>query len=176
MLIWIVLGIGAYSGYRQGLFISILSIVAFIVGLILAFHLMDRGAHFLAQHVSELTFMLPFLAFLMIFLGIVVSIRLLAYLVKKTLDFTILGPVDNVAGAFLGIVKTAFVLSLFLWIADSFEFKITQNWTEKSKTTSIIRPMAPVVIGFLDAYTPIISESVKSIQSMVKFSADGIAD
>lgn len=176
IVILVFLCIGAYSGYRQGLFISILSVVAFIVALILAFHLMDWGAQRLAQHVTELTFALPFMAFLMIFLGVILTIRALAFLVKKTLDFTILGPVDNVAGGILGVIKTAFILSLLLWIADSFEFKVTDEWTEGSQTYAVIRPLAPLVITFLDAYTPIISESVQSIQTLVKFSADGSAD
>lgn len=170
------LAIGAYSGYKQGFFISILSVVAFIVALILAFHFMDWGAQQLAQHVTELTFVLPFVAFIMIFLGVVLIIRALAFLVKKTLDFTILGSVDNMAGGVLGVLKTAFILSFFLWIADSLEFKITEEWTADSKSYPIIQPLAPVVISFLDDYTPIISKTVQSIQTLVNLSADGTAD
>ncbi|WP_291778757.1 CvpA family protein [Cecembia sp.] len=176
IFILVFLAIGAYSGYKQGLFISILSIVAFIIALILAFHLMDWGAQHLAEHVTELTFVLPFIAFIMIFLGVILIIRGLAYLVKKTLDFTILGSVDNIAGGVLGVLKTAFILSFFLWIADSLEFKITNEWIADSKSYPLIQPLAPVVISFLDDYTPIISEAVQSIQALVNLSADGIAD
>ena len=99
---WIILAflaIGAYSGYREGLFLSLLSIVAFFVAMLMAFQLMDWGAMYLAKHVDNLTFMLPFVAFLMIFLGVLISLRVLAFLVKKSLDITLLGTIDNVAGA-----------------------------------------------------------------------------
>jgi membrane protein required for colicin V production len=173
IVILVFLAIGAYSGYRQGLFISILSIVAFIVALILAFHFMDWGAQQLAEHVTELTFVLPFVAFVIIFMAVILVIRAMAFLVKKTLDFTILGPIDNIAGGILGVLKTAFILSFFLWIANSLEFRITEEWTTGSKSYPLIQPFAPAVISFLDDYTPIISEAVESIQSLVNLSAVG---
>jgi membrane protein required for colicin V production len=175
-VILIFLALGAYSGYRQGLFISILSIVAFVLALILAFHLMDWGAQKLAGHVTELTFALPFVAFIMIFLGVILIIRGLAYLVKKTLDFTILGSVDSLAGGILGVVKTAFILSFFIWIANAFEVKVTEEWTKESKTYAFIQPMAPVAVRALDNFTPIISQTISKVQSMVKITADGTVD
>jgi membrane protein required for colicin V production len=69
VVILVFLALGAYSGYKQGLFISILSIFAFVIALILAFHFMDWGAQILAEKVTELTFGLPFMAFILIFLG-----------------------------------------------------------------------------------------------------------
>ncbi|MBW3467877.1 CvpA family protein [Arthrospiribacter ruber] len=168
--------LGAYSGYRQGLFISILSIVAFILAVIVAFHFMDWGAQLLASRVDEMTFLLPFIAFILIFLGVIMIIRGLAFLVKKTLDFTILGSVDSIAGALLGIVKTAFILSLFIWIADSFEFSLTEDWKNDSKSYAWIQPIAPAVITAMDQYTPIIRETVASIQQIVKSTPDGFID
>lgn len=175
-IILIFLALGAYSGYRQGLFISILSIVAFILGLILAFHLMDWGAQKLAGHISELTFALPFVAFIIIFLGVILVIRGLAFMVKKTLDFTILGSVDSLAGGILGVIKTAFILSFFIWIANAFEFKINEEWTQESKTYAFIQPMAPVAIRALDNFTPIVSQAISTVQSLVKINADGTVD
>jgi membrane protein required for colicin V production len=176
LIIVIFLAMGAYSGYKQGLFISILSIVAFIIAIILAFHFMDWGTTMLAERVDQLTFFLPFVAFLMIFLGVILIIRGLAYLVKKTMDFTILGSVDSVAGGILGIFKTAFILSLFLWVANSFEFFVPKEWVEDSKSYSYIQPIAPFVIMYLDQFTPIIKDTIAGIQELVKLAADGAID
>ena len=73
------LAVGAFSGYRQGLFIGILSILAFFVGIILAFRFMNWGAELLTDKVESLTFMLPFVAFVLIFLAVTISIRILAF-------------------------------------------------------------------------------------------------
>lgn len=167
IIIFIIIGVGAFSGYRQGLFIGIVSIVAFFVAIVLAFHLMDWGAEVLAARVDNLTFMLPFIAFLIIFLIVIISIRSLAFLVKKTLDLTILGSLDSVAGSVLGVLKTGFILSLLLWVANSFEFSVSEDWIAESKTYAIIQPIAPFTITFVDAYTPIINQSVTTIQELV---------
>lgn len=176
IVILVFLALGAYSGYKQGLFISILSIVAFVVALIIAFHFMDWGAQILAEKVTDLNFGLPFMAFILIFLAVILLIRGLAFLVKKTLDFTILGSVDSFAGGILGVLKTAFILSFFLWIADSFDFKVSEDWLRDSKAYAYVEPIAPLSIKFLDEYTPVISRSVKTVQEMVKNSADGLID
>lgn len=172
IIIFIILGIGAYSGYRNGLFIGIISIVAFFVAILLAFHLMDWGAEVLAAKVDNLTFMLPFVAFLIIFLLVIISIRSLAFLVKKTIDLTILGSLDNVAGSVLGILKTSFILSLLLWVANSFDFKVSEDWITASKVYPIIQPIAPFVITLVDAYTPIINQAVSTIQDLVNTAKD----
>ncbi len=175
-VILLILVVGAYSGYKQGLFISILSIVAFVMALTLAFHLMDWGAQLLAARVENMTFALPFVAFLMIFLGVILIIRGLAFVVKKTLDFTILGSMDSIAGGILGVVKTAFIISLFLWIAEAFEFGFSESWTAESQSYSYVQPIAPAIIMAVDGYTPIIQNTVAQIQEMVKSSTDGFID
>lgn len=176
LIILVFLGIGAYSGYKQGLFIGILSVIAFFIAIILAFKFMDWGADFLALHVKNLSFMLPFIAFLIIFTAVVLTIRLMAMLVKKTLDFTILGSLDNFSGAVLGILKTGFMLSLLLWVATSFKFSISEKWISDSNLFPYIQPVAPVAINFLDAYTPIIKDAISSIQEHVNTASDAVID
>jgi membrane protein required for colicin V production len=176
LIIIVILAIGVYEGFKDGLFIGILSIVAFVFALILAFHLMNWGAEFLSQRVEQMTFMLPFVAFMLIFLGVILIIRGLGFLVKKTLDFTILGSVDNIAGGILGLFKTVFILSLFIWIADSFEFSVPKKWIKDSNLYAYIEPVAPVTIDALDDYAPIVKSTVVDFQEMVKKTADGLID
>ncbi|MFD2034102.1 CvpA family protein [Belliella marina] len=174
--IFIILAIGAYSGYRQGLFIGIISIVAFFVAIVLAFHLMDWGAEVLATKIENLTFMLPFVAFLIIFLIVIIGIRSLAFLVKKTIDLTVLGSMDNIAGSVLGVLKTGFILSLLLWVANSFEFEFSDNMINESKLYPILQPIAPFVINLVDSYTPIINQAVESIQTLVNTARNAAVD
>ncbi len=176
IIILIILAIGAYSGYKQGLFIGLLSIFAFFVAIVMAFQLMDWGTEILATKVENLTFMLPFVAFLIIFTVVVLIIRGLAILVKKTLDFTILGPLDSIAGSILGVLKIGIMLSLVLWVANSFEFSISRDYIQESKAYPYIQPLAPIAINFLDAYTPIIKEAVATIQELVDRTSHATAD
>lgn len=175
-IILAILAIGAYSGYQRGLFVGIISIVAFFVAIILAFHLMDWGTEILAAKVENLTFMLPFVAFLIIFLAVILSIRGLAFVVKKTLDLTILGSLDSVGGSILGLLKTGFTLSLILWVANSFEFKLSEPWVKESVFYAYIQPVAPVAINFVDGYTPIVKQTIASIQELVNAASNALVN
>lgn len=176
LIIVVILLFGAYEGFKEGLFIGLLSIVAFFFAVILSFHLMSWGAEFLSKRVDEMTFMLPFVAFMLIFLGVILIIRGLGYLVKKTMDFTILGSVDNIAGGILGLFKIVFILSLFTWIADSFEFSVPKDWIRDSNIYAYIEPIAPVTIDALDEYAPIVKNTVVDFQEMVKKTTDDLID
>ena len=168
IIILILLAIGAYSGYKQGLFIGLLSIVAFFIGIVLAFKFMHWGADRLAERVESLTFMLPFISFIIIFLIVTVAIRILAFMVKQALDLTILGTFDNFAGAVLGLFKWAVMISLLIWVGTSFEYKVPDSWVENSVIYPSITPIAPALVSLLDAYTPIIDQSIKAIKELVQ--------
>lgn len=168
IIILLLLAIGAYSGYKQGLFIGLLSIVAFFIGIIFAFKFMHWGAELLSEKVESLTFMLPFISFIIIFLVVTVVIRILAFLVKRALDLTILGTFDNFAGAVLGLFKWTIMISLLFWVGKSFEYNLPNNLVENSVIYPAITPIAPAMVSFLDAYTPIIDQSIAAIRELVK--------
>ncbi|WP_215224281.1 CvpA family protein [Echinicola shivajiensis] len=176
IIILILLGIGAYSGYKRGLFIGILSIVAFIIGIVFAFKFMHWGAEILAEKVESLTFMLPFVSFLIIFLIVTLTIRLLAYLVKQTLDLTLLGTFDNFAGAILGILKWAFMISLLIWAANSFGIEFPEEDLEESRLYNMLEPFAPFIINIIGSITPVIKDAVDRINELVNMSQDAIAN
>jgi len=176
IIILILLAVGTFSGYRKGLFIGMLSIVAFFIAIIFSFRFMHWGAEILSRNVESLTFMLPFVAFIIIFLVVTVSLRIIAFAIKKTMDLTILGTFDNFGGAVLGLFKWAFMISLLLWVAHSFEFNVPLEVTEDSVIYPVITPIAPAAVAFLDSYTPVIDHSVNSIRKLVDIGPSAIID
>ncbi|MBD3630378.1 CvpA family protein [Cyclobacterium sp.] len=161
------LAVGAFSGYKQGLFIGLLSILAFFIGIILAFRFMHWGAEILADRVESLTFMLPFVAFILIFLAVTITIRILAYLVKKALNLTILGTFDSFAGSILGIAKWAIMISLLIWVAHSFEFDVPEEMQEGAVVYPLVVPVAPTLVSLLDDYTPVIDAAIATVKELV---------
>ena len=176
IVILILLAVGTFSGYRKGLFIGLLSIVAFFIAIIMGFRFMHWGAEILARNVESFNFMLPFIAFIIIFFIVTISLRLIGFAVKKTMDLTILGSFDNFAGAILGLLKWAFMISLLLWVAHSFEFKVPEGITDKAVLYPAITPIAPATVTFLDSYTPMIDHSVSSIRKLVDVEAGAVTN
>lgn len=176
IILIIFLAIGAYEGFKEGLFVGLISFVAFVVALMLAFHLMHWGAGMLSEQLKDSSFMFPFVAFLLIFFGALLIVRGLAFLVKKSLDITILGTLDDVAGGFLGVFKGLLMLSFFIWVIESFEFSFLSDWTENSKTYGFVQPVAPWIISWIGPIAPIFQDTIDKIYDLVKTAADGIVD
>lgn len=176
ILIIIFLAIGAYEGFKQGLFVGLISFVAFVVALMLAFHLMHWGAGILAEQLKDSSFVLPFVAFLLIFFGVLMVVRGLAFMVKKSMDVTVLGTADDIVGGLLGIFKSVLFLSFLIWIAESFEFTFIANWTKDSKIYPFVQPIAPWVVAWIQPLLPIFQDTIDKIYDLVKATADGIVD
>lgn len=128
---------------------------------------MHWGAELLSGKVESLTFVLPFISFIIIFLVVTIVIRILAYMVKKALDFTVLGTFDNFAGAVLGLFKWTVMLSLLFWVGKSFEYHLPDHLVKDAVIYPAITPIAPALVSLLDAYTPIIDQSIAAIRELV---------
>lgn len=115
-VIIILLGIGAYKGYKDGLLVTLISFLAFIIGILSAFKLLDSGTKLLSGFVSNK--LLPFVTFVLIFALVYIAILYLARFLKSVLDYTLLGRFDTIAGALLGIVAMMFGISLLIWLVD----------------------------------------------------------
>ena len=98
---------GAVLGYRKGLLIELIGIVAFVLAIIAGFKLMEVGMVYLDEYIEGFNELLPFLSFIIIFLAIIILINMLGKLLKKMIDMTILGGFDSIAGAIVGVVKWA---------------------------------------------------------------------
>ncbi len=72
--------------------------------------------------------MLPYVAFGVVFLAVVVLMTLLGRMIKLSVDKSFLGRLDEFAGSLLGIIKTAFLLSVALWILESLNVHLIERW------------------------------------------------
>ena len=108
----------------------------------------------LADQISVNKKILPYVAFAVVFIVIVITVNLLGKFVKTSLDKTILGSVDKVSGGLLGAVRTAFMLSVSLWIIDSLGPKFLSKWTEDSLVFYTIAGFAPKITGWIGDLIP----------------------
>ena len=115
---------GPYGGYRDGFLISLFSFVAIILGVLGGFKLMGQAMILLGQNYKVDASVLPYLAFAVVFVIIVVCVSLLGRIIKAAIQKSLLGVADQVTGAFFGIAKTAFMLSVIIWIIDSLNVKL----------------------------------------------------
>jgi len=166
LILLIPLILGAYTGYRRGLIMELVGVIALILAILGAFKLLHAGIDFLSRYIPEYSNFIPFIAFIGIFIGILILVNLLGKLTKKFLDLTILGTFDNFAGALIGIFKWAFLTSIVLWLSLQVDLKIPDQLTENSILYPYIVELAPTVGEYLSAIFPFASDLFESIKDL----------
>lgn len=146
--------LGAFSGYRQGFLVSLFSLAALVLGVVGGFKLMGYAIVLLANRFDINETVLPYVAFAVVFIAILIAVNLLGKLLKASIDKTLLGHVDQAAGAGLGLLKTVFLISVSLWILDALDFELPAAWTSDSWLLPRVESFAPRAAVWLGDYIP----------------------
>ena len=150
----VLLLIGAVGGYREGFLMELFSLAALVLGILGAFKLMGYAIVLLADEFNINETILPYVAFAVVFIAILIAVRMLGKLIKISIDRTFLGRIDQVAGAALGIIKAVFLLSVCLWILNALDFDIPEKWTSHSWLLPKVESFAPAATMWLSDYIP----------------------
>lgn len=97
---------------------------------------------------------LPYVAFAVVFVVIVIIVGLLGKMIKESVKQTMLGGADQIIGAVLGLVRSAFMLSVMIWIADALHFKPLEQWAEGSAVYPFFATFAPKVTDWVGDMIP----------------------
>ena len=154
VVLGILILVGAYHGYKAGFLLELFSLVAIVLGVLAGFKFMGWAMVALGQKIEINKDMLPYVAFAMVFIAVVIVVNLLGKLVKTSVDKTLLGPVDEVGGAVVGLVRTTFVFSIALWIVDSLNLSFISEWTEDSWLYPVVADVAPKFTHWISGFFP----------------------
>lgn len=176
IILLILIALGAYEGYKKGLLLSIVGLIGFVLAIALGVYFMDPVSKFLAKNLDEITFAFPIVAFLIVFLLTLMLVGVAGWVLKRVMDMVLLGGLDSIAGAILGIVKSAFFISFFVWLSFQFDMKMPREWRKDSKYLQYIEPLAPSVIWVLEPVSPKLKELQKTMEEIVEEFKDAAAD
>lgn len=155
----IIILIGAYKGYRDGFLMTVVTLLALVLGVIGGFLLLGNAMVMLGSHFTINDSILPFIAFGVVFIIIVIVVSLIGKLVKASLSVTLLGKVDQAIGGLIGLVKAAFLLSIVLWIINAVGHDPLKQFYTHSFLYPFVSDFAPMLTKFIGAWVP----SVKNI-------------
>jgi membrane protein required for colicin V production len=153
VLIIIVL-LGSYKGYRDGFLMELFSLLGIILGILGGFKLMGIALVYLSEHFDIDKKMLPYIAFGVVFLIIVIVVSLVGRMLKASIDKSFLGRVDQAAGAVLGLIKVIFLLSVAMWLLNAVRWELPEKWTSSSRIMPLIAEFAPTVSGWIGEWIP----------------------
>jgi membrane protein required for colicin V production len=145
--------IAIFKGLSKGFIIGIFSLLAFIIGLAAAIKLSAMVAAYLSKNVISATKWLPVISFLLVFIVVILLVGLGAKLIKKTIDFALLGWVDKLAGMFLYIIIYTIIFSILLFFAEKI-LVIKPDVIGSSVVYKYVSPWGPKVIDNLGKIIP----------------------
>ena len=150
----ILLILGAVKGYREGFLMELFSLLGIILGVLGGFKLMGMALIYLSDEFNIDENVLPYIAFATVFIIIVVLVTLTGRAIKASIDKTFLGRVDESMGGILGLLKTAFLLSVVIWLLHSFHFEFPEHWTADSTVFPRVAKIAPAVTRWIGQFIP----------------------
>lgn len=152
--LFLIIVFGAYRGYREGFLMELFSLLAVVAGILVGFKFMGTALILLSDKFDMNENLLPYVAFGVVFILVVIVVTLIGKTLKASIDKSFLGKVDEAAGAGLGVIKTAFLVSVLLWISVSLNFKLPGKWTEDSIFMPYVVQFAPLITDWIGEFIP----------------------
>lgn len=146
---------GAYQGVKDGFILELISIASILIGLLAGFKLMGWIMMDLEEKFHIDAKVLPYIAFATVFFIIVFSVNLLAKYISPKVNHEYLGKVDSGVGAILGFFRSAFMLSIFLWIFHSMKLYLPVSWSQDSWILPMVAEFAPNVTHGIGVLIPV---------------------
>ena len=159
---------GAYRGFKEGVILEIAGFLGFFLALFGAFQLLDSGISVLSSYQEMNNGLIPVMAFIFLFIIILVSVHIIGRLLKTALHITPFGLIDNILGAFLGILKWAFGISLIFWLLSVLEISLPEEQINNSIVVPYITKIAPVFMDLIVYVVPYFQELLSSIEVLFR--------
>lgn len=145
------------KGYQKGLILAVFSIIAFIVGLAAALKLSTVVAAYLKDSISVSAKWLPFIAFALVFLIVVLLVRLGAKLIEKSFQAAMLGWVNRIGGILLYATLYLIILSIFIFYAEKLQL-LQPSAIQASATYKFIQPWGPKLMDNIGRLIPLFKD------------------
>ena len=159
----ILMVMAVFKGLRKGLILGIFSLLAFIIGLAAGLKLSVVVASWLKDSAGSFSKWLPLISFMLVFIAVIFLVGLLARVIKKTMQFAMLGWLDSLGGMVLYVIIYATIFSVFLFFAEKL-FLVQPSTIQDSKVYPYVAPWGPKVIDNLGKIIPIFKDMFTQLQ------------
>jgi membrane protein required for colicin V production len=140
-------------GLRHGFIIAVVSTVAWIIGIAAAIKLSAVVAGYGRTHTHLPPRWLPVLAFLLVFLAVVIGLHAIAKLIEKAVDLAMMGWLNKLMGVLLYAFLFVTTLSVLLFYAVQIHL-ISAQTLSASVTYPYISPWGRVTIDEFGKFVP----------------------
>lgn len=149
----VLLAWAVFKGIRNGLIVSIFSFLAFFIGLAAALKLSTVAAAYIGEATNISERWLPFIAFGIVFIIVVLLVRLGAKAIESMLSMAMLGWANRLGGIIFYALLYLFIFSLLLFYADQLQI-IKPETAKASIFYPYLQPIGPKLVNALGYIIP----------------------
>ncbi len=152
----LILMMALVKGFSRGLIVAVFSLLAYIIGMAAALKFSAVVAVYLQQHTGSESKWLPFLAFIIVFAGVILLVRLTAVMIKKAVSLVLMGWLDKLGGVLLYAIAYIMIYSVLLFFATRVHL-ISSDTAAASSVYEYVVPWGPRVINGIGVVIPLFS-------------------
>jgi len=142
-LIW-----GAYRGLKNGFLLEAATLAGLVAGIFFAVIAADVVGRIIVGLVNWNPIPFKFFAFVITFILIVIALKFIAKVIEQMLKAVSLNFINRLAGLVIGILKFAFILSIFMIFVNYLNPHITVL-PEKTREGSFLLPYIENLIHYV---------------------------
>lgn len=150
-----------YKGYKKGAVIAIFSFVAVILALYAGLELVGETSKWIEATFDFRSKFLPFISFLLVFIGVILVVRVTAYLIDKFLKLVFLGFVNKLAGGVIGLLIMSVIVSGVIWLFNQIHL-ISPETKSKSLLFTYVEEVYPFIMGNI----PVLKEAYYNLEQI----------
>lgn len=143
----------AYKGFQKGFIIELCSLIALVLGIYFAINFSNYASDLLVNNFDIGEKYLSITAFVITFIAVIAGVFFIGKVLEKFIDVLMLGFINQIVGAAFSILKAAFLISIIIWIINSFDFTnsiIKSEQKDNSFLYEKIEMLAPTIIPKLN--------------------------
>ncbi|MBS1916378.1 MAG: CvpA family protein [Bacteroidetes bacterium] len=163
IILLILLIMAVFKGLQRGLIAAVFSVLALIIGLAAAIKLSAVVAVYLKDTIHVSAKWLPVLAFVLIFIAVIILVRWAASLIQAAVDFAWLGWANKLGGVLLYAMIYTIIFSIILFYGTKAGI-ISSQAIASSKTYAIVEPWGPKLIDGIGAVVPVFKDMFKQLE------------
>lgn len=140
------------GGIRKGFIQQLAGLIALILGIWAGYHFSYFLSGKLNIWLHSASSLVNILSFALIFIAVLIIVSLIGQFVSGVVKLAFLGWLDKILGIIFSIIKTAFILSIVIYILNSLDSLwsfLPKEDLAKSGFYSIIEQIAPKIFPYL---------------------------
>lgn len=142
------------KGASRGFIVSIFSFLAVIIGVAAAMKLSYIVANWLQHSINTGKEWLPFIAFIVVLVGVIILVRFIANVIQRGIKLAMLGWLNRLGGVILFVVLYLTIYSIVLFYLTEMNILKPKTITA-SHTYSLIEPFGTKAVDLVGKIIPV---------------------